>query len=1235
MHKFKTGQRIGTKYQVLEYLGHGSTSQVYKVKDQADGQNYALKYFLPEAVNINFVCQEFRFISDLIHPRLARVHAYENLEQSCFYVMELLPGPDILKCCQDQSDQDKAERVLEICQALEFIHSKGIIHLDIKPTNVLLDGSGRAKLLDFGLAQSLASRPAAKAAGTPAYISPEVISGNPPDARSDLYSLGILMYQLFAGRLPFEAPATKELLKLHLYQSPQPPAVYRSDIPEQIQDLILRLLDKDPNRRPQGTAELTDELNRFLKLESGKGRSEIQGRLMFSGRMVGREKEVHELRHGIQNALSGQGSSFFISGETGIGRTKLLTEISLQAQLMDCQVLWARCYHQDTAAYDPIVQLLRQVRPLAQNFSPRMLEQYGPELMAIVPEFRDLPELQGLPSPFTLPPQENRLRLLDSIASFVVGTLDACPARASLIMFESIHWIDPQSLEALYHLQRNITHNRIMVVGSYRNDELDDGHPLLEAIEKLSSENLAERIMLRRLSRAEVSLLMESLLPRTENLEPLSAMIYTETEGNPLLIEETLNYLHDTGHLTRKLGRWVFSGTDIRKASLPLGLSSLLASKLARLSPSQLLLLRLLAVLGKPADRDQLAFLAGTEPSRMTEDLLLLKSRSLLAEVGQEHLVCYGLHHSKFGQEVYRAIPAPDLAHLHQRAALLLEAKPNPGTHDLVELSRHWTKAGDQAKAKHYHLKAAEGLAEHAKSQAIQHYQKALELAEGAELTGILARLQKLFYVSGNFQQAGRLAQDLLDIEGPSPEVYYKLGRCQEHLGNYEESMRFLELGLSCLQEQPEAHARLLNAISITHISRGEYRTAEKICQNALKLIPQNGSLAVEPEIYNNLGQAYWHLAEWAQALSVHRKSLELKEKSGSLYGIATSYNNLGMVYYRMYEWDKAADCHQKSFAIREKIGDISGLARSYNNLALIYRHMYDWDRALDYHEKCLQTMERIGSSYETASSLVNIGLVHKAKSRWDQALWNYNRAIQIAIGIGAKNILLDAYIRKAETYLALGSLEDSSLFCQKAMDMAGELGGRLDLGRAINILGRINQMRRQWDKAKENLSRAREIFSELDIKGGEAFILKNLADLHRELGDLEESSALAEKALSLAQRVEEQQLVAEIMLLKGELLDEKGDNGLRYLEWALEVARKVNIPETFWPIYSAMAGHHYRKEKIRQAVEQYQAILTLFKDSLDNISHPVLKSSYLLEPKRRQVLRDIRKMRQEVTNES
>ncbi|MDQ7798103.1 MAG: tetratricopeptide repeat protein [Candidatus Edwardsbacteria bacterium] len=1234
MTKLSKNTKIGTKYQILEFLGQGANSQVYKATDLATGATLALKLFSGDSININQLCQEFRCLSDLSHPNLARAIGYEHYKDGCFFAMEFLPGPDILESCRGLDLRGKCQKLIGLCQALEYIHSRDVIHLDLKPSNLLLDESGTVKLLDFGLAQSTVKVSPLKISGTPSYISPEIISGQAPDGRADLYSLGVLMYQIFTGSLPFQAPTIKELVKKHLYHQPQPPNFIDQSLPERLSLLILRLLSKDPNARPALADEVASELAGIIKLERAEPSPVSRPPFILNCRMAGRDREMNQLRQAVQNAIAGQGHSIFISGETGIGRTKLLTEFSLHSQLLECQVLWARCYQPDAAAFGLMVQLLDQVQSLARNFCPQALAEFGPQLAEIIPGLSDLPEVNNLPPPPVLPAQEQRLRLLDAMTNFIIKTLEASPSRATAIILESIQWIDRESLEALCHLVRNIGRAPVLVVGSFRSDEIESGHFLRATIESLASDNLAEQVFLKRLSRNEVSELIRTVFPSLENLEPLLVKIYGETDGNPLLIEETLYYLIDAGFIVRRHGRWQITTLTPERLDLPGSLTLSFRAKLGKLPPGQLLIMQSLAIMERPAIFPEIRSLTEMEDVQLSRDLLHLKGQSLLAWLQDEKgEPAYGLHHFKIVPEIGLTISRELSSALHRRAALVMEQQRSRSLQDTVLLSSHWEAAGEPAKAAECHLRAGDELSEFSKRQAIEHYRRALVLVPSPRNIPVLEKVQKLYYVSGEYQKALEQALEICQLQGSSPEICYKIGRCQERLGDYDRSVESLQKGLSFSQGDALSAARLMGALAITSIGRGEYRNAEKTCQAALKQLPLNSRPTVEAELYNTLGQAYWHLAEWSQALSVHRRSLEIKEREGSLYGIATSYNNLGAVYYRMYEWDKAAECHKKSFSLREKIGDISGLARSYNNLALIYRHLYDWERALEYHGKCLQTMERIGLGLETAASLVDIGLIHKAKGEWDQALWSYNRAIQLAANIGAKNLLLDAYIRKAELYLALGSLEDSSLFCQKSLAMASELGGRLELGRGLNISGRISQMRQQWDKAREDLTSAREIFSGLDIKAGEAYILKNLADLHRELGQLEESSALADRSLSLAQRVEEQQLVSEVLLLKGELLEEKGLDGYRFMEWSLEIANQVKISETTWPVYSAMARRHLKNKKYPAALECCQKALLLFKQSLANISQPELKTSYILAPRRRQLFRDIKSLSQEVLN--
>ncbi len=1231
MDIFPIESRIAGRYRVEALLGESPSSTVYRVLDLTTDQTLALKVFNQTSNGLHLLQHEFRFLSSLKHPNLVQVFNFGSDRDRYFFTMELVIGRDLLSYCQGRDWVFCLKAVAQLCRALEYIHQNDIVHLDLKPSNILVDESGILKLSDFGLAHSSKNQSLARKAGTPAYMSPEVISGQMPDGRSDLYSLGVLLYQIFTSRLPFQASTTEELVKLHLMASPQPPKVFNPDIPDELQSLILSLMAKDPNQRPASANEVIQEMNRRLGLDLEMEKVSASSRHLFFSKLVGRDKEIGDLYQALQLASNGHGTCIFISGETGIGRTRLLSEFALQAQLSDAQVFWTRCYSRDCAAYEPIVQLLSQLLPLSQAFCPEVVSAYGSELVTLLPHWRGLPEIRDHPRPSLLPPHETKLRLLDAITNFIFKTFEALPTKPSVVIMEGLHWADAESLEALYHLGRNASRSRVLFLGSVRTDDIDEHHPLLDLMERLSLENQAEQIFLKRLTASEVLELLKNIFYHTAGLEPLAQHLFAETEGNPLQIEEAVFYLLESGQIRRRLGQWQIDCLPHQRLFLPADFKQALDGKIASLQPRQKELLQAIAVMGRPASEKMLAFITQIPEDQVIEDLIHLKGRNLLIPIDTAEGQSFGLHHSRVERAIYSDIEPDQAARLHRRVAQLLE-QLGPSTYqDYIELARHHLRSGQSDLAKSCHLKAAVLLADHAPDQAILQYQEALKLCTPAESVEVLRPLLNLYFLTGDSSRAAKAAGELLKLVGPSADLYRRLGICQDRMGDYRRAIEYFNQALALAQGDPTMTASIHSSLAAAYLHQGEYRHAERCCLEALKMLPQDSDPQIEADLYNNLGQIYWQLAEWAQAISVHRKSLELKEKLQDQYGIATSYNNLGLVYYRMYDWDRAAECHQKSFVIRERIGDISGLARSYNNLALIYRHLYDWDRAMDYHTKCLQTMERIGSNLELAVSHTNLGLIHKARSEWDQAIWSYQRAIQIASCIRARQVLLDAYIRISELYLSLGSIECANQYCQQALDLAAELGGRLEQGRGLNIQGRIYQMRRQWDRAQELLLQAKEIFSELDIRAGEAFILKNLADLHRARGELRQASALADRALSLAQRVEEQQLVAEIILLQGELLEEQGASGQVHLSWALQLAQRINIKETIWPIYAAMARQAVRRRQPSAALEYYQKVLDIFKQSCRHINQPDLKNSYLFEPRRRQVIRDIKKLRQEV----
>lgn len=259
---FEVGQRVG-EYEILDVLGAGGMGRVYRVRNVISNREEAMKVLLPDLtaepeLAVRFIT-EIRTLASFDHPNIAQLHTAFQVDNQLVMMMEFVEGFTLEQRAKQGAipQNDVIEYILQILSALSYAHGRGVVHRDIKPANVMVTSHGIVKLMDFGIAKSSAenqlTRPGTTL-GSLYYMSPEQVSGTTVDARSDLYSVGILLYELLAGRRPFEANTTYSVLNQQLNSPPQPPIEVNPRLSKQLNDLILFALAKDPAQRFQ-TAE--------------------------------------------------------------------------------------------------------------------------------------------------------------------------------------------------------------------------------------------------------------------------------------------------------------------------------------------------------------------------------------------------------------------------------------------------------------------------------------------------------------------------------------------------------------------------------------------------------------------------------------------------------------------------------------------------------------------------------------------------------------------------------------------------------------------------------------------------------------------------------------------------------------------------------------------------------------------------------------------------------------------
>ncbi len=747
------------RYVVRRLLGEGGQKIVFLAHDQQLDRDVAvalLKTDGLEETSLARVKREAQAMARLeAQPQIVAIYDIGDDEGRPFTICEYIAGGDLNQDLR-RTGTFPLERALviaqDVCRALVVAHERGILHRDIKPANIWLTEDGRAKLGDFGLAIALGRSRMTQAGtimGTAAYMAPEQALGGDVDARSDLYSLGCVLYEMVTGRPPFLGDDSIAVVTQHINTSPVAPAWHKPDIPRALEALILRLLAKAPEERPQSAAQVVEALEAIALAPRdivARDESNPLDRLA-GGVFVGREQELSDLRAWLDEALSGRGRLVLLTGEPGIGKTRLAEELATYGRVRGAQVLWGRCYEGEGApAYWPWVQTIRSYvyeRPVQTLLSE--LGTGAADIAQIVSEVRE--RLPDLPPPPALEPEQARFRLFDSITTFLKNAARAQPL---VLVLDDLHWADKPSLLLLQFLARELRDARFLVLAGYRDAELGRQHPLSHTLAELAREQLSQRVVLRGLSEADVA----RFIQMTAGIEPaaeLVSAVYKETEGNPFFVKEIVSLL-----ATERRLEW--RDTTSWTVAIPESVREVVGRRLDRLSDECNRVLAVASVIGREFSLQVLEQVSGIEGDSLLEVLDAALAARVISEVPRA-IGSYAFTHALIRETLYDEPSATRRVRLHRQIGEALEGMHGTRLEaHLAELAYHFGEAarggGDVAKAVEYAVRAGErALAIYAWEEAAAHYERALEILELAGSADEAQRCDFLLAL-GNAQDA-------------------------------------------------------------------------------------------------------------------------------------------------------------------------------------------------------------------------------------------------------------------------------------------------------------------------------------------------------------------------------------------------------------------------------------------------------------------------------------------------
>ncbi len=718
-------------FQVEEKIYESVRSVVYRAK-QIEGDRpvilKTLKDEYPDPQEILRYRREYETTRRLNDAGIPRPFGLQRASNRLILITEDIGGQDLKKLLKTHTFtlRQLLKIAADTVRILGEIHAANLIHGDIKSSNIVFNPqTDHLQIIDFGSSQPLSDTVAVGEiqvlAGTLSYMSPEQTGrmNRPVDWRTDFYSLGVALYELFVGKLPFETTDVLELVHAHIARRPRRPSELNAEVPAGLSDIIMKLLAKNPEDRYQSTRGLTADLTECRRRLENTGRinpfplarQDLSDKFQISRKLVGRQKEIDILAAAYDRVSRGAKEMMFVAGPAGVGKTALVLEagkgfarhqglfVQGQFDAADRNIPYAAIV---AAFHDLVRQLLTESRERLTLWRERILAALGANGQLLLDLIPDAAAIVGNQPPvMALEPAASQRRIKQALLNFI--RIFCRPEHPLVLFLDFLNLADPASLDLVQSLMIDDGIDFLLLIGGYRVEETAADHPLHKARQGLQEQGaIVGQMDLANLNSADIAqITAETLRCDPQTAEPLVRVLMEKTGGNPFFLNEFLNLLYSENLLHFDAGqqRWQWDVADISSRKITDNVVELLSDKLQRLDDETLAVMTTAAAIGRQFDLQALAAACQSSREQTAAALRRAKTEGLIVPLGTacieqywdsgmgkllaspaEHLMnCeFKFSHDRIQQAAYALVPESERSTLHYQIGKRLQQKASP-----------------------------------------------------------------------------------------------------------------------------------------------------------------------------------------------------------------------------------------------------------------------------------------------------------------------------------------------------------------------------------------------------------------------------------------------------------------------------------------------------------------------------------------------------------------------------